>query len=248
MRTITRATSRPGLASALIVALALASCGGSDDKPASIAATSVATTAKAPPAPAAPDGHLSAAEYESMRKLTKRFDKLGHVRPPAAAGVRSLRSACRGLAAAPQTDLMVAERSMCNQAVRLLGVIARFSSEKERRECNRAAQVGDVSCFAQVYRSLAGSARVTAVRGEEVNAAARDRHLSAVCVLGVGFTKRGLDSYRVVARHARGAALALEAKDQARLNRALAAINADFKAGGVQSAAATLRQLRACRA
>ena len=59
MRTITRATSRPGLCSALMVAAALAACGGSDENPGTTAASTAMRTSSKPAS--APDGRLSAA-------------------------------------------------------------------------------------------------------------------------------------------------------------------------------------------
>lgn len=245
MRTITRATSRPGLASALIVAAALASCGGSADKPASTAATSVATTAKAPPAPAAPDGHLSPAEYDSMRGLVEEIGKLERIKDTKA-GLHAVRSACRGFASAPRTELMVANQSVCAQLVRLIRVVSRFDTQQ--KECQQAAQAGDLSCFAQLYRSLAGAARVIAVRAEAANAAGRKRHLASACARAVNTKPGEIDNYRSLTRDSRAAALALEAKDQARLQRALAAIKHDFDYDNGESTAKTLRQLRACKA
>lgn len=245
MRTITRAMSRPGLCSALIVAAALASCGGSADKSSTTAAaTSVSTTTKAPPPPAAPAGHLSPAEYDSMRRLVSDLGKLDKAKGTAA-GVRIARSACRKFAAAPSTELMLANRSLCTQLVRLLVVVSRFSTQK--KECQQAAQAGDVSCFSQLYRSLAGTARVIGVRAAAVNPLVRKRRLSATCARAVGTTKKDIDSYKSLTRHARGAALALEAKDQPRLQRALTALGHDFDSTGDQTTAKTLHQLRACR-
>lgn len=241
MPTITRATWRPGLASALIAAAALAACGGSDDKPASTAATSVATTTKAPPAP---DGRLSAGEYDSMRGLVASVGKLEKL-VGTKAGIRGVRSACRDFASAPRTELMLANRSLCAQIARLLEVVGRFQSQQ--KVCEQAAQAGDVSCFAQLYRSLAGTARVLAVRAEAANGAMQERRLTGACARAVGTPRGDLAAFRAVARDARGAALALEAKDQARLQRALAAITRDFESVSDETTTETLRRLRACR-
>lgn len=247
MRTITRATSRLGLASALIVVTALASCGGSGDKPATSAASSASTstTTKAPAAPAAPDGHLAAAEYDSMRGLVEELGKLERIKGTKG-GLRAVRSVCRGFASAPRTDLMVANQSVCAQLVRLIRVVSRF--ETQQKECQQAAQAGDLSCFAQLYRSLAGTARVIAVRAEAANAASRKRHLAGACARAVNTKPGEIDNYRSLTRDSHAAALALEAKDQARLQRALAAIKRDFDYDNGESTAKTLRQLRACRA
>jgi hypothetical protein len=243
MRTITRGTSRLGLCSALIVAAALAACGGSEDKPLPKATTSVSTPTKEPPAPA-PDGHLSAGEYKSMQAIVTKLGKLEKI-DDTAKGIRAVQSACRDFAAAPPTKLTLANKSVCGQLVRLLRVVGRF--ESQQKECEQAAQAGDVSCFAQNYRSLAGTARVIAVRAEAANAEVRARHLTGECASEVGTKKKEIQQYRSLSRDARGAALALEAKDQARLERALAAIKQDFDSGDDESTAESLRKLRACR-
>jgi hypothetical protein len=242
MRTITRATSRPGLCSALIVAAALASCGGSDEKPATTAATSVATTTKAP-TPPAPNGRLSAAEYETTREVVVRVGKLE--RSTTKVSTRALQSACRAFASGPRTELMVVNRSGCVQLVRLLEAVRQFGTRKQ--ECEQAAQAGDVSCYAQLYRALAGTARVLAVRGEQANAVVRTRRLAGACARVVGTSGQDLDGFRAIARHARGAALALEAKDEPRLRRAQAAIARDFQSRDDESTAQILRWLRTCR-
>jgi predicted trehalose synthase len=228
----------------LLVAAALASCGGSDDKQATTAATSISTTTKAPPAPPAPDGHLSLAEYESLRAVLKRAGRIGRVRD-ATTGARVVRSACSSLKSGTRTELILSIRRQCAQLVRVLVIATRFT--RQQRECEQAARVGDVSCFAQLYRVLAGTARVVAVRFEEGNMIVRKRHLSGLCARVMTNSKPEIDKYRSLSRHSRGAALALEAKDQARLQRALAAIRQDFVGNDSESISSTLRQLRTCR-
>jgi hypothetical protein len=230
----------------LLAASALASCGGSSKTtPSTTQDTTAMTTTTT--AAEAPVGHLSAAEYESIHAMLVVFRKADGVKD-AAGTIRVVRPACRTLASAPRTELMDASRSECAQILRFLMVAGRFVTGKA--ECTRAAQAGDISCFALLYRSLAGASRVLGVRGAELNARLRERKLPAACAREIGDTTRELRAYKMLSRDAHGAALALEARDQARLQRALAAIRADFNTAAAADASAITspaRFARACR-
>jgi hypothetical protein len=229
----------------LLGAWALASCGGSSKTTPSTSQDTTATTTTT--VAEASVGHLSAAEYKSLRAMLLVFRKADGVKD-AAATIRVLSPACRTLASAPHTELIDASRSECAQILRFLMVAGRFVTNKA--ECTRAAQAGDISCFAVLYRSLAGTSRVLAVRGADLNARLRERKLPAACVREIGDSSRELGAYSTLSRNAHGAALALEARDQARLQRALAAIDGAFNtASAADKSAVTApgRFARACR-
>jgi hypothetical protein len=231
----------------LVAASALASCGGGSSKTTPSSTQSSPTTTATTTAAEAPGGHLSSAEYDSIHAMLLVFRKLDGAKD-AAATVRVVRPACRTLASAPRTELMDATRSECAQILRFLTVAGRFVTGKA--ECTRAAQAGDISCFAVLYRSLAGASRVLAVRGAALNARLRDRKLPAACAREIGDSRRELRAYKTLSRDAHGAALALEARDQARLQRAVAAISGDFNnanAADKSPITAPSRFARACK-
>jgi hypothetical protein len=230
------------LSLALTAVLTLAACGSSDSA-STTSAPATTTTAQAPrPANAEPKGKLSRPEYRSLRAAYDALERLEKTKDLGKV-VRVGSRACLKLTT--QTELLAAVHADCVQAIRFLGKARQMVTRKA--ECTRAGQAGDISCFADLFRSLGRSARVEMVRAGAVNSVLHKRRIRGQCAAGIGTNKRELAAVRRVVHDALGAAHALEARNEGAFQRAASNLQVDLDAIDSGSAGNTPRQLKACR-
>ncbi|MEA2494813.1 MAG: hypothetical protein QOJ29_2724 [Thermoleophilaceae bacterium] len=210
-----------------VALFALAGCGGSGDKPAGTQPTGTTTAERATPKEPEPRGRLTAPEFEAYKTYYGLVAKVAKEKK-AGRAVPLAKRACRSIARGPQTMLVRTSASECVQATRVLRASAAFVTQAG--ECRRAATAGDVSCFANLLRNMAGSGRAEAVRAAELRHAVERRRLRGRCARVLGASPSQLNRLKALSRHARGAALALEAKDDPRYQRALKAVADDLNA------------------
>lgn len=167
--------ARGVVAAALVIGAA--GCAGSSDPQAPLTQTQPSTdTTAAKPANAEPKGKLSRSEYRSIRaafRLLAPLDKSDEVPKTLRVGNR----ACTKVTT--QTDLLAAIHADCVQTMRFVRKAADVLTFK--RECDEAAQAGDVSCWANLFRSIGRRARVAAVRSARTNAVLRKRSIRGRC-------------------------------------------------------------------
>jgi hypothetical protein len=225
----------------VVAVAAMAGCGSGDSKVASTGATSSTTTAQAKAD--GPQGKLSRDEYRSVAAAYKLLAPLNGSKNPG----RTLRVAKRACSkVTTQTELLAAVHAECVQTGRFLEKAVALV--RRQAECTRAAQAGDTSCFADLYRSLGRSARVAAVRGAGTNAALRKRGIDGACAKAIGTDPKVLAAARDVHRAGLGAAHALEAKNQGALQRASSRFTAalDRMDRAESPARVDLRLLKSC--
>lgn len=227
---------------AVAAALVLGACGSSDE-PAMISTAPTTTAAAAPkPANAEPKGKLSRPEYRSIHAAYKLLAPVENAKDLGKI-LRVGKRACVRLTT--QTELLAAVHADCVQTMRFLGRAQLLVTRKA--ECMQAAQVGDQSCWADLFRGLGRSARVGTVRSAAVNGVLRKRGIRGQCADAIGTKKTELAAVRRVVHDALGAAHALEAKDQAAFLRATNQLQVDLNAADAGSSAEkTLRQLTTC--
>jgi hypothetical protein len=226
-----------------VVVAGMAGCGSSDPQPAATVQTqATTTTTTAKPANAEPEGKLSAPEYRSTRgayRILQRLEDSNDLNKLVRAGNR----ACTKITT--QTELLAAVHADCVHSIRFLDRARQMVARKA--ECTRAAEAGDISCFAELFRSLGRSARVESVHAVRVNTVLRKRGIHGRCAAAIGTSNRQLRSARAVVHDALGAAHALEARNQATFMRATSRLKADLDGtDDGASAAKTMRQLRSC--
>jgi hypothetical protein len=223
--------------------VAVAGCGGSDDpKPATTtAATTPRSTAK--PANAEPNGKLSRPEYRSLRAAYGLLAPLDDSKDYGKV-LRAGRRAC--VRVTTQTELLATVHADCVQTMRFYSKAV--AMVRRQAECTRAAQAGDTSCFADVFRSLGRSARVAGVRSAATNAALRKRAIRGDCAKAIGTDERELAAARDVHRAGIRAAHALEAKNKSSFENAVSRLTAalDRMDAADTSARDAHRRLKAC--
>ena len=225
----------------VVVALALvctSGCGCSSGPGSSSTTTPAATTTTSTATAHAdePKGKLSPTEYATLVRTTKR---LGRGARHAALPV------CRQLSVA--TALVRAKRSECVQLFRMVGAMQSFVTKQ--KECTAAQQAGDVSCYVDLLRRLARSARVTAVRIAAVSQILHRRGIGGACASELAETNSNVRDVATLMHDSFAAARALEARDQPAAQAAAARLQADLRSlgSGGESTAESLRKLATCR-
>lgn len=224
----------------LVTALALPAC-GSKDSPQLVVTTTTPTTAA--PKADEPKGKLSADEYRSLREAYEVLAPLDSVKLSRKA-LRSANRACSKMAT--HTELVSTVRADCMQTMRFYGKALAMATRES--ECTRAAQAGDMSCFADVFRSFGRSVRVAAVRAAATNNVLRKRAIGGDCARAIGTDVKELAAARDANRAGIAAAHAIEAKNKEALQRARDRLGAalDRMDSADQSSRAALRQLKSC--
>jgi hypothetical protein len=228
-----------------VVAVAVAGCGSKDTpKPAATTSAQTSTSATAPkPSNAEPKGKLSAAEYRSVRaayKMLVPLDNSKNLRKVVRTGTR----ACTKVTT--QTELLATVHTDCVRIMRFYGKAAALVTR--RAECIRAAQAGDTSCWADVFRSVGRSARLAGEQRAMVNKVLRKRAIRGDCAAALGYDRQELAVPRDVLRAGLGAAHALEAKNQGAFERAARNLTdaLDRFDSGNSSMRDSFRRLKAC--
>src|SRR4051812_28709335 len=234
---------RVGVVRAAAVAafvVGLAGCDGSDPQATAPTRTSATRTTATEPTNAEPKGRLSPPEYRSIRAAYTRLASLENTHDVG----KTLRVRTRACAkVTTQTGVLAALHADCFQTMRFYGKAAQLTTRKA--ECTRAAQAGDISCFAELFRSLGRSARLAAVRGAQTNAALRERRIRGQCARAIGTKKTSLAATRAVVRDGIGAAHALEARNEDSFRRAFSSLQVHLeRTDGGGWARKALRQLR----
>jgi hypothetical protein len=231
---LTKLSGHPSVAAAAIVAaFAVAGCGSSSGGTTSSTTTTTRPAAPAPPAQG-PHGRLTADEYTTFLHVARLSDKSDKEKR-LARQLALVKQEC-AIVSSPQTDLAAAFVRACPSVIRLFAAL--LALETETPGCRRAANAGDISCFAELFSRFGRAARVVVVRARAVNGTLAGRGLRGACAdgLGVGSTKE-LQTLRSVARSARLASQALLARNQARYTAAsekldLNAAKLDSSSGG----------------
>jgi hypothetical protein len=232
---------------AIALVCGLAACGGSDDpaptQTAQATTTATTSTSTSTSTNAEPKRKLSRPEYDSIRsayRLLLPLEKSNDI----GKAIRAGRKACVRITT--QTALLAAIHAECMQTLRFLGKGRQLVTRKA--ECTRAANAGDISCFAELFRGLGRSARVDTVRSAQLNAALRRRRIGGACARAIGSSKKELAAGRAVVHDALGAAHALEARRLEAFQRATARLQGELnQTNSAKSVAKGLRQLEACR-
>lgn len=223
-------------------AAVLAGCGGSgDSKQTAPASPATQATTTDTPTAEAPTGRLSRAEYREVRAVYVALADLE--------GSTNLRSALRkGRPSCARlntrTELIELFRATCAQAFRFFATIQELDASQ--RECAEAARAGDTSCFAQLFRSIARSARVAGVRERAFNRELRRRKIGGPCAKEIGASRTDLARRDAITRDAFAAARALEARDQARFQAAATRLQATLRFTSESGPEETLRNLQTC--